>query len=370
MSKPKLSVCFVSFAVYPLFKHNAPMIHGGAEVEIFYLSHEFIKFGYNVHIVTGNFGQNKKEKNDAIYLWRGIILKHSTFFRGIRNTLSLFHLWWKINADIYFTKGAGFLPFQLTLFCILFRKKCVLKTSHKRNIDLSLRTQPYHRFYQWALRKAHAVIVQNTEDIEIIQKNYHIHALKIPNYQPIPHTQEIRIWNLRNHILWVGRLTQIKHPELFLEIAKYYHKERFLLIGSIVEEKIYQELKQATKSISNLTIITNVAHSEIDKYYKTAKLFISTSEGEGFPNTFIEALKWGVPIASLSVDPDTFLEKERVGFSGKNDFFSFREKIGHILERKDFLSHISHRANQYAQREFGMSVLEQWNKLFHTLLSS
>jgi glycosyltransferase involved in cell wall biosynthesis len=54
----------------------------------------------------------------------------------------------------------------------------------------------------------------------------------------------------------------------------------------------------------NLKIIEQVAHSEIWRYYDRARVFVSTSAYEGFPNTFLQCAATGVPVASLSVDPE------------------------------------------------------------------
>ena len=157
----KPSICFTSFRAYRLFNPSCTVSHGGAELESFLLATQFAKRQHVVSFVTGNFGQPKKEIIEGVTLWRGTRSHRFSALWGVIHTLHLFFIWKKIDANVYFTKGAGWLPFQLVLFSKIFKKKVILKTSHKKNIDLSLQSKAYHPFYRWALTHATAVVFHN-----------------------------------------------------------------------------------------------------------------------------------------------------------------------------------------------------------------
>ena len=44
-----------------------------------------------------------------------------------------------------------------------------------------------------------------------------------------------------------------------------------------------------------------------------AALLLSTSDAEGFPNTFVQAWSSGTPVISLEVDPDHIIERAGLG---------------------------------------------------------
>ena len=357
------SICFTSIAAYPLFSSDINVAHGGAEVEAYYLANEFRNRDYRVEFVVGDFGQNKLEAHNQIRVWSSIPIKESNLFQGIINTFRLIKIWKKANSDIYFTKGAGFLTFQLALFCKLFRKRFIFKTSHKHNIDLSLRKKPYHFFYRWALGQANHVVVQNQEDIEIIKKNYNINAVVIKNYQPMPRKEEILEYEDRQYILWVGRIAKIKRPEIFIKIAKDLPKINFLIIASVSDQQLWKQIKRQAAEVKNLKIKKDIPHSKIDSYYRRASFFVSTSSGEGFPNTFIEAMKWGTPLASHQINPDNFIYQAKVGIFANNNYDTLVDKIVDTLNNKNDWTTYSKNSQLYARNEFGLLNISKWEQL-------
>ena len=71
-----------------------------------------------------------------------------------------------------------------------------------------------------------------------------------------------------------------------------------------------------------MTIHKRVPFDEIERLYARAFVFVSTSVGhkEGFPNAFLQAGKYGVPILSLEADPDGIIEKHHCGVVSHGDF--------------------------------------------------
>jgi glycosyltransferase involved in cell wall biosynthesis len=90
-----------------------------------------------------------------------------------------------------------------------------------------------------------------------------------------------------------------KRAELALEIARRLPAHNFVMIGGPDPDRRSQEyfasLKEAAKSHPNLEIKGFVPLAETEKHFNNARVFLNTSEYEGFPNTFLQAWARGIP---------------------------------------------------------------------------
>ena len=69
----------------------------------------------------------------------------------------------------------------------------------------------------------------------------------------------------------------------------------------------------------NVRIVEQVPYSKIEDYFAHAAALLNTSDAEGFPNAFLQAGKYGVPILSLTVDPNEMLSRHECGLLGRGD---------------------------------------------------
>lgn len=114
------------------------------------------------------------------------------------------------------------------------------------------------------------------------------------------------------YALWIGRGdTHHKRPHKCFELARQCPAVRFVMIMNPVNDA--QQARLKSQAPPNVHLIDRVPYEQIDSYFKHAAVFLSTSAFEGFPNTFLHAGKYSVPIISLAVDPDHFVETHDCG---------------------------------------------------------
>lgn len=108
-------------------------------------------------------------------------------------------------------------------------------------------------------------------------------------------------WTFGNKaVLCVGRLMVVKQQERIIRAFSYvYRKEpeaRLIILGK------GPQLRYLKKTCENLQIGDKVEFigftDKIAFYLKHAKVFVMASQIEGFPNSMIEAMHYGVPIVS------------------------------------------------------------------------
>ncbi len=100
-----------------------------------------------------------------------------------------------------------------------------------------------------------------------------------------------------------------------IEIARKVPAVHFVVCGGpdssapSYSERIVRELR----TIPNIEYLGHVAPEKAEQVIANAAVFLSTSDAEGFPNTFTQAWSSGTPVVSLAIDPDGIIERLGLG---------------------------------------------------------
>ena len=121
----------------------------------------------------------------------------------------------------------------------------------------------------------------------------------------------------RSSVLWIGGCRPVKQPWVFLDLAESMPECAFTMLMPTNEgkfESFGKEIEARARTIPNLELLTEqLPISSTDSMFDRALVFVNTSESEGFPSTFLQAGVAGVPIVSLSVDPDEMIQRNGLG---------------------------------------------------------
>lgn len=179
--------------------------------------------------------------------------------------------------------------------------------------------------------------------------------------------------NKRKHILFVGKLLASKNPGFFIELARAFPKEQFVMIG---KGPLLPEMEGDARKLVNLKIINRVdSRGELFKYYENAKLLLHPAVQDPIGFVIIEALSRQTPVlASKNAGASCFLPKEWVAEPGNKE--EWVEKTRKILERmqestklaeKTFESeHLDIKDGYFekAAGELSLAVKQRWPALF------
>ncbi len=359
MKEKKISVCFIMPKAYPVLDPEVKGVFGGAEVDLVNLSTELAKDNkYDVNLLVADYGQNKTEIIDNVTVKKALSLKTNKVIAFFQLTFTMF----KMKSRIFFLETISpAVPFT-ALFCKLFKKNFVSRTAHQYEFDgtYAQKKPLLYKLYKWALKNA-SVITQNESDRKMLKNNLNINALVMKNAHRIPTVSK----NQKSHILWVGRSADFKNPYLFLELAEKFPKENFVMICQrATGDKNYQNLTRKADKIKNLTFYQRVPFDRINSFFSSAKLLVSTSSAEGFPNVFIQACINASPILSLNVNPDNFLIEYNCGICCSNDKQKLQTGLNFLLENKRFLE-LGENAKRYAKQNHDIEkIISQYKNLF------
>ncbi len=309
-----------------MFNPKCNATFGGAEVDFY---HQAVKLAedsrYDVSFLVGDFGQDNIEYYENVK-----VIKHNydnieknadnSSLVKILRYLDLFKKLLFIDADIFYTKCASeLLGWMVLINKIIRRKKVIFRLASDVDADPNFYRNNGKRFYaiyNFGLLNADLVISQTASQRDELKK-INIDSTIISNGFPIDLSKKILLENKKD-ILWVGRCVPLKRPELVLELARRLPEERFVLIMpsyEMEELNIYaQDIVNGISRLPNVRHIDYVAFKDMSLYYEKAKLFVNTSEYEGFPNTFIQACMEKTPLLSFKVNPDNFINVNKLGY--------------------------------------------------------
>ena len=112
--------------------------------------------------------------------------------------------------------------------------------------------------------------------------------------------------------------------------------------------------------IPNVHFLGQVEPKKANEIIADAAILLSTSDEEGFPNTFLQAWSNGTPVVSLKVDPDGIIQRKGHGAVSGNVEGAVAD-INALLQSPKRRNEIAVRAKQYVDEVHSASVV---TKLF------
>ncbi|MFN8491954.1 MAG: glycosyltransferase [Caldilineaceae bacterium] len=175
---------------------------------------------------------------------------------------------------------------------------------------------------------------------------------------------------LRNRhplLLFVGRLTPNKRQEDLLKLLYYYRRiepnATLALVGAKWLPSYSRWLREVAHNLGlgdNVIITDHVTQAEMVTYFRTADLYVSMSEHEGFGKPLIESMYLGLPVmayAATSV-PST-LGGAGVLFHEKN-YEALAEMVDWLIQDKELRQRIITRQRERVQAFLAPQVKQMW----------
>jgi glycosyltransferase involved in cell wall biosynthesis len=361
-----IKICFVAPKAYPLFNHEVKAVFGGAEMDLYLIATELAKDrNFAVSFITADYGQDRIETIAGVKIIRSLDFKKNR----LNGTIRVWQAMHTADAQIYFQEAASWGTLLVVMYCRSHNRRFVYRTANQRECDGTYLKKNFlaGKAFLWSLQHASQVLVQNETDKEAIRQTLGVSATVIPSGQNLPLQRSVT----RDTILWVGRSARIKRPELFIELAEITPSEHFTMIcRRATGDQKYEELVDRAKKVKNLQFLKRVEFDEMEDNFQRAKLFVCTSKGEGFPNTYVEACKHATPILSLSVNPDNFLNRFNCGICAGDDWERFLSQLGVLLDPRK-RDQYGKNARQYAEQNHNIEkVVQKYKDIFSRLVPS
>lgn len=311
-----MKICFLGLDNLPVLapEFGAHGI-GGEQVQQTLLAKAFVSRHHDVSMVVYDHGQSD------LATWHGITT-YKTYredagipvFRFVYpRWISLWETLRKINADVYYMSCAGMHLGMLAMFCSRHGGKVVFRVAHDFDCDpknLLIQFWRDKKLYEYGLRHADGILVQSEQQRRAMHDNYGLNSV-VAEMLVDPPGQEV---SRDADVLWVNNLRQFKRPDLFLDLARRLPQLKFHMVGG--PQPGFGELFDAIRSealrIPNLTFHGGVPYHDMDEKYAGARVFVNTSDSEGFPNSYLQAWIRGTPVVAF-FDPDAVIQRQGLG---------------------------------------------------------
>lgn len=117
---------------------------------------------------------------------------------------------------------------------------------------------------------------------------------------PVVINDNFNIADKKDNVLFLGRLTPVKRPWIYFELAKKFPENIFYVCGQGTEiDKIIEKYKD----VKNLKFMGHVSGEEKDRLLRECKVLVNTSIHEAIPVSFLEAISYGQKLLSCQ-NPD------------------------------------------------------------------
>ena len=210
----------------------------------------------------------------------------------------------------------------LAWFCKKHKRPFVFRTAHDTDCIPGKQLVSFWRdrkLYEYGLRKADIIAVQGLKQQKLLMSNYNLRSDPVNMVVEIPPKSELCVHRKDIDVLWVNKMRPFKRPELVIELAKLMPDSFFLIIGGPCPRlgDYYSQVSAMAANQPNLRFVGPVPYHRVNSYFERARVFVNTSESEGFPNSFLQAWVRGVPVVSF-FDPDHLIERHNLGYAVSN----------------------------------------------------
>lgn len=327
-----MKICIVANNAYGALTGEESGHIGGVERQTALLSEWLAANGHEVIVITWDEGGVPVEIVNGIKIIK--LCKVTDGLPVIRfftpRWTSLVSALKEADAEVYYHNCAEYVTGQIAMWCKLHHKPFIYSVASDADCDMdlpNLKSKREEYLFRYGLTHANLVISQTQKQKQLLEQNYALDAqvINMPGMPPNPleNFKREALFN-KQKVIWVGRLHKVKRVEWLLDIAEKSPEISFEVIGPEGDTSI--QILQRLKNSQNITYLGKVSRADMPSIYQNSSILCCTSVYEGFPNTYLEAWSYGVPVIT-TIDPDDIIKTHNMGY--------------HVTDKEHFSTHIN-----------------------------
>jgi glycosyltransferase involved in cell wall biosynthesis len=314
-----MKILFLSSYAHLVLDETSTRTSGGAELQVALLARELAGRGHEVVIAGGDTGQTDGAVLQDVRLRNAGNFHTGRMTQMIASLPRVFRVLREEKPDWVIVMGWTAWLFVLWLWRPLLGYRLDFTCSLDTEVNGEYRReQPFlGGLFEFALRRCdarHAITEGQMEHYRRAGLDATLYRyLVFPRRAPRTADKDI-------DFLWVSRCQPVKQPHLFVDLARVLPGYSFAMICPPENRALWDEVASAARGVANLRLIESVPYHEVQDWYDRARVFVNTSQWEGWPNSFIQAGLGHAALLSLRVDPDGIFDEFGLGVCARDDF--------------------------------------------------
>jgi glycosyltransferase involved in cell wall biosynthesis len=269
----------------------------------------------------------------------------------------------RIGADRFLCFGVSWLAAEVVSSCRRLGRRSMLLLASDGDLDAAYRPESVsrnaylspERLCHYALANADGIVAQTRRQQQLLKERFGREAalLRSPielEDAPAPLERPPGA----GYALWIGRAeTFDKRADLALRLAQSCPEIPFLwVMVRKGPEDYYSQIQDRLPA--NVRVVEQVPYEELPGLFRGARVLVNTSAREGFPNTFLQAGKYFVPVVSLEVDPDGFLQAQECGLVAGGSPERQAELLRRVWNEPEPAARLARNLHAQVRREHGL----------------
>ncbi len=330
-----MKILFQSSFAHLVLQRSRERVSGGAELQIALLAKELAERGQQVVIAAGDTGQLDGTLDE------GVRIRNAGRFQtgGLLDTLKalprVFRILREEKPDWVFQLGWTSWLFLLWVFRPLLGYRLGFICGLDSEVNGVYRRENPVRggLFEFAMRRCDVRFAMTTDQQRMFGERGmtcgFYRNLILPRQSALDHSAK------DVDVLWIARCQPVKRPLLFVELARRIPQARCVMVCPNESPSLWTDVSRAAGGVPNLRFIERVPYHEVQALYDRAKIFVNTSEWEGWPNSFIQSGLAEAALVSLEVNPDGLFERFAPGVTCGGSFDVMVDAVRGLLENEE-----------------------------------
>lgn len=302
-----MKILFLSSHAHLVLEKSTTRVSGGAELQIALLARELMGRGIETVIAGGDTGQRDGVVHDGVKIRNGGKFQTGGLVDTVRALPRVYQILREERPDWVFLLGwTTWLWFVLQMRRALgFRLGFICGLDSEVNGEFRRENPVRGAAFEAAMRRCDIRFAMTGDQRRLFEANGMTCAfyrnLVLPREKPLTLEKT-------TDFLWVSRCQRVKRPQVFLDLVERLPGASFRMVCPREDVDLWESVQARAKGLANLDFVERVPYHEVQAVYDAAKVFVNTSEWEGWPNSFIQAGLGGTALLSLAVNPDRLFE--------------------------------------------------------------